>query len=315
MKILANDGLSNEATAILNEKNIEVITTKVAQEQLIPFINSNNIDALIVRNATRIRLNLLLECPTLQVICKGGNKLEKEIELQISASGKELIYAQESTSIAIAEMVFAHLFSGARMLYDANRLMPLEGDSNFESLQKGLASGQELRGRTLGIIGFNSSGKEVAKYATALGMRVLVSDSTEENPEVTVDFYSGQTVSITLEDVERSELLANADYISLHIDEQEDYVISKTDFDLMKEGVGIINCAFGRALNEVDLIAALEEEKVLFAGIDRFEEEPNPAIQVLMHPQISLSPNIARSSIDVQDRADLEFVNRLLSKI
>ena len=315
MKILANDGLSNEATAILNEKNIEVITTKVAQEQLIPFINSNNIDALIVRNATRIRLNLLLECPTLQVICKGGNKLEKEIELQISASGKELIYAQESTSIAIAEMVFAHLFSGARMLYDANRLMPLEGDSNFESLQKGLASGQELRGRTLGIIGFNSSGKEVAKYATALGMRVLVSDSTEENPEVTVDFYNGQTVSITLEDVERSELLANADYISLHIDEQEDYVISKTDFDLMKVGVGIVNCAFGRALNEVDLIAALEEEKVLFAGIDRFEEEPNPAIQVLMHPQISLSPNIARSSIDVQDRADLEFVNRLLSKI
>ncbi|MGV8992809.1 MAG: NAD(P)-dependent oxidoreductase [Flavobacterium sp.] len=314
MNILANDGLSNAATAILIEKNIEVIATKVAQEQLIPFINSNNIDVLIVRNATKIRLNLLLECPTLKVICKGGNKLEKEIELQISASGKELVYAEESTSIAVAEMVFAHLFSGARMLYDANRLMPLEGDSNFESLQKGFASGQELRGKTLGIIGFNASGKEVAKYATALGMRVLISDSTAENPEVTVDFYSGQTVSVTLEDVERNVLLANADYISLHIDEQEDYVISKADFDLMKDGVGIINCAFGRALNEVELIAALEEEKVLFAGIDRFEEEPNPAIQVLMHPQISLSPNIARSSIEVQERADIEFVKVLLSK-
>ena len=270
---------------------------------------------LIVRNATKIRLNLLLECPSLKIICKGGNKLEKDIELQISASGKQLIYAEESTAIAIAEMVFAHLFSGARMLYDANRLMPLEGDSNFESLQKGFASGQELRGRTLGIIGFNSSGKEVAKYATALGMRVLVSDSAEENPEVSIDFYSGQSVAITLEDVERKVLLANADYISLHIDEQEDYVISKADFDAMKDGVGIVNCAFGRALNEVDLIAALEEEKVLFAGIDRFEEEPTPAIQVLMHPQISLSPNIARSSIDVQERADLEFVNSLLSKI
>ena len=314
MKILANDGLSNAATAILNKKNIEVITTKVAQEQLIPFINSNNIDGLIVRNATKIRLNLLLECPTLKVICKGGNKLEKEIELQISASAKELVYAEESTAVAIAEMVFAHLFSGARMLYDANRLMPLEGDSNFESLQKGFASGQELRGKTLGIIGFNASGKEVAKYATALGMRVLISDSRAENPEVTVDFYSGQTVSVTLEDVERNVLLANADYISLHIDEQEDYVISKADFDLMKDGVGIINCAFGRALNEVDLIAALEEEKVLFAGIDRFEEEPNPAIQVLMHPQISLSPNIAKSSIEVQERADLEFSKVLLSK-
>ena len=314
MKILANEGLSTEATAILIEKNIDVITNKVAQEQLIPFINSNNIDVLIVRNATKIRLNLLLECPTLKVICKGGNKLEKEIELQISASGKELVYAEESTAVAIAEMVFAHLFSCARMLYDANRLMPLEGDSNFESLQKGFASGQELRGKTLGIIGFNASGKEVAKYATALGMRVLISDSTAENPEVTVDFYSGQTVSVTLEDVERNVLLANADYISLHIDEQEDYVISKADFDLMKDGVGIINCAFGRALNEVDLIAALEEEKVLFAGIDRFEEEPNPAIQVLMHPQISLSPNIARSSIEVQERADLEFAKVLLSK-
>ena len=315
MKILANDGLSNEAIALLNEKNIEVITTKVAQEQLIPFINSNDIEVLIVRNATKIRLNLLLECPSLKVICKGGNKLEKDIELQISASGKQLIYAEESTAIAIAEMVFAHLFSGARMLYDANRLMPLEGDSNFESLQKGFSSGQELRGRTLGIIGLNGSGKEVAKYATALGMRVLISDSAEENPEVSIDFYSGQSVAINLEAVERNVLLAAADYISIHIDEQEDYVISKADFDEMKDGVGIVNCAFGRALNEVDLIAALEEEKVLFAGIDRFEEEPTPAIQVLMHPQISLSPNIARSSIDVQQRADLEFVNCLLSKI
>ena len=314
MKILANDGLSSNATAILVENNFEVITTKVAQEQLIPFINNNNIEVLIIRNATKVRLNLLLDCPALKVICKGGNKFEREVELQISASGKQLIYAEESTSIAIAEMVFAHLFSGARMLYDANRLMPLEGDSNFDSLQKGFASGQELRGKTLGIIGFNKSGKEVAKYATALGMRVLISDSTEENPEVSVDFYSSQSVSVILEDVDRKVLLASSDYISLHIDEQEDYVISKSDFDAMKDGVGIINCAFGRALNEVDLIAALEEEKVLFAGIDRFEEEPTPAIQVLMHPQISLSPNIARSSIDVQDRTDLEFVTFLLSK-
>ena len=314
MKILANDGLSSNATAILVENNFEVITTKVAQEQLIPFINNNNIEVLIIRNATKVRLNLLLDCPALKVICKGGNKFEREVELQISASGKQLIYAEESTSIAIAEMVFAHLFSGARMLYDANRLMPLEGDSNFDSLQKGFASGQELRGKTLGIIGFNKSGKEVAKYATALGMRVLISDSTEENPEVSVDFYSDQSVSVILEDVDRKVLLANSDYISLHIDEQEDYVISKSDFDAMKNGVGIINCAFGRALNEVDLIAALEEEKVLFAGIDRFEEEPTPAIQVLMHPQISLSPNIARSSIDVQDRTDLEFATFLLSK-
>ena len=314
MKILANDGLSSNATAILVENNFEVITTKVAQEQLIPFINNNNIEVLIIRNATKVRLNLLLDCPALKVICKGGNKFEREVELQISASGKQLIYAEESTSIAIAEMVFAHLFSGARMLYDANRLMPLEGDSNFDSLQKGFASGQELRGKTLGIIGFNKSGKEVAKYATALGMRVLISDSTEENPEVSVDFYSDQSVSVILEDVDRKVLLASSDYISLHIDEQEDYVISKSDFDAMKNGVGIINCAFGRALNEVDLIAALEEEKVLFAGIDRFEEEPTPAIQVLMHPQISLSPNIARSSIDVQDRTDLEFATFLLSK-
>lgn len=314
MKILANDGLSSNATAILVENNFEIITTKVAQEQLIPFINNNNIEVLIIRNATKVRLNLLLDCPALKVICKGGNKFEREVELQISASGKQLIYAEESTSIAIAEMVFAHLFSGARMLYDANRLMPLEGDSNFDSLQKGFASGQELRGKTLGIIGFNKSGKEVAKYATALGMRVLISDSTEENPEVSVDFYSSQSVCVILEDVDRKVLLASSDYISLHIDEQEDYVISKSDFDAMKDGVGIINCAFGRALNEVDLIAALEEEKVLFAGIDRFEEEPTPAIQVLMHPQISLSPNIARSSIDVQDRTDLEFATFLLSK-
>lgn len=315
MKILANDGLSDQAIAMLDKNNVEVITTKVAQEQLIPFINSNKIDVVVVRNATKIRLNLLLECPTLKVICKGGNKLEKELELQISAAGKQLVYAEKSTSTAVAEMVFAHLFSGARMLYDANRLMPLEGDSNFESLQKGFASGQELRGKTLGIIGFNDSGKEVAKYAAALGMRVLISDSAEESLEVTVDFYSGQSLCVTLEDVERKVLLASSDYISIHVEEQDDYVVSKSDFDAMKDGVGIVNCAFGRAVNEVDLIAALEEEKVLFAGLDRFEEEPNPAIQVLMHPQISLSPNIARSSIDVQERSDLEFANTLLSKI
>ena len=167
MKVLANDGISQSGIDKLKEAGFEVITTKVAQEQLANFINENHVEVLLVRSATTVRENLIDACPGLRLIGRGGVGMDN-IDVDYARSkGIEVINTPTSSSASVAELVFAHLFGGVRFLYDSNRMMPLEGDSRFKELKKNYARGMELRGKTLGIIGFGKIGKEVAKIASS----------------------------------------------------------------------------------------------------------------------------------------------------
>ena len=313
MKVLANDGISKSGIKALEKAGFEVITTKVAQEQVANYINTNNIQTVLVRSATKIKQDIIDACPGLKIIGRGGVGMDN-IDVDYARSkGIHVINTPAASSESVAELVFAHLFSGIRFLHDANRNMPLEGDTNFNGLKKAYANGLELRGKTLGIIGFGRIGQAVARMALGLGMKVIAADKYVNEAVVRVDFYNGQFINVEIVTESLEDLFKHSDFITLHVPAQDGYVIDKTEIDLMKDEVGIINCSRGGVINEVALVEALDEEKVLFAGLDVFENEPTPEIQILMHPKISLTPHIGAATLEAQDRIGTELAEQIIS--
>ena len=313
MKILANDGISASGFKLLEENGFEVLTTKVAQEQVANYINKNEVSILLVRSATKVNQELIDSCPNLKLIGRGGVGMDTiDVDYALS-KGIQVINTPKASSISVAELVFAHLFSGVRFLAEANRHMPLDGDTRFEELKKDFQKGVELRGKTLGIIGFGVIGQEVAKMAIGLGMQVLASSRTPKTKTIALDFYNGTSVDFTIASTSMDKVLSESDFITLHTPFQHEYIIGDLEFNKMKEGVGIINTSRGGAIDEVALLANFESGKVAFAGLDVFEEEPTPAIQVLMHPQMSLSPHIGGSTVEAQDRIGEELAQQIIS--
>ncbi len=313
MKVLANDGISQSGINALQEANFEVITTTVAQEQLEDYINNEEITVLLVRSATTVRKNIIDNCPSLKIIGRGGVGMDNIDVEYAKEKGLAVINTPAASSQSVAELVFAHLYNGVRFLYDSNRNMPLEGDSKFKALKKSYAKGVELRGKTLGIIGFGRIGVEVAKIALGVGMKVIASDVFVEKANVKLSFFDGQNVSFTIKTQSMEDVIKQSDFITLHVPAQKDYVIGKAQFDAMKDGAAIINAARGGVIDEVALIEALDSGKLSFAGLDTFENEPTPAIKVLMNQKVSLTPHIGAATNEAQDRIGVELATQIKS--
>jgi len=313
MKILANDGISKSGITTLEKAGFEVITTKVAQEQVAHYINTNDVQVILVRSATKVKQDIIDACPGLKIIGRGGVGMDN-IDVEYARSkGIHVINTPASSSESVAELVFAHLFSGVRFLHDANRNMPLEGDTNFNGLKKAYADGLELRGKTIGIIGFGRIGQAVAKLALGIGMKVIAADKYINEAVIRVDFYNGQFINVDIITEPLENVLKHADFITLHVPAQDGYVLDKAEFEMMKNEVGIVNCARGGVINEVALLEAIENGKVLFAGLDVFENEPTPEVQILMQPKISLTPHIGAATLEAQDRIGTELAEQIIS--
>tara|TARA_B100000795_G_scaffold263656_1_gene243111 strand:+ start:2857 stop:3807 length:951 start_codon:yes stop_codon:yes gene_type:complete len=312
MKVLANDGISKSGIDALEKGGFEVITIKVAQNQLENYINEHNIDAILVRSATQVRQELIEACPSLKLIGRGGIGLDNIDVEYAEDNGLHVINTPKASSSSVAELVFSHLFGMVRFLHSSNREMPLEGDSRFKELKKAYSQGTELRGKTIGIIGFGRIGQEVAKIAIGLGMNILATDKHIKSAPITLDFFDGQKMTFTIDTVDKATLLKDSDYITLHVPSQDDYIISKKEFEQMKDGVGIINTAIGGILHEVDLVFAIESGKVQFAGLDVFETEPTPAVQLLMNQEISLTPHIGSETIEAQEKIGIELAVQII---
>ncbi|CAM4264407.1 D-2-hydroxyacid dehydrogenase [Zobellia nedashkovskayae] len=313
MKILANDGIAQSGIKALENAGFEVLTTTVAQEQLQNFINENEITGLLVRGATQVRKDLIDNCPSLRLVGRGGVGMDNIDVEYAEKKGLFVINTPEASSSSVAELVFAHLFGGVRYLHDANRNMPLEGDSNFKKLKKSYGSGTELRGKTLGIIGFGRIGQATAKIALGIGMKVIYHDPYLENTSLEVSFFDGQSVTFNFESQAKEELVSTSDFITLHVPAQKNYILGKEEFELMKPGVGIINAARGGVLDEVALVDALENGNVIFAGLDVYESEPKPEIRILMHPNISLTPHIGAATAEAQNRIGIELAEQIIT--
>ena len=311
MKILANDGISKSGIDNLTENGFEIITTNVAQEQLINFINENKIVGLLVRSATTARKDLIDSCPSLKLIGRGGVGMDN-IDVEYAKSkGIHVINTPAASSASVAELVFAHLYGGVRFLFDSNRNMPLEGEANFKGLKKAYAKGIELRGKTLGIIGFGRIGQEVAKIALGIGMKVIATDKFLDKATVEISISTGQSIKAEIIIQPFDKLITNSDFISLHVPAQEEYVIDSNVISKMKKGAGIINAARGGVIDEVALVKALDDGHLSFAGLDTFENEPKPEVKLLMHEKISLTPHIGAATLEAQNRIGEELATQI----
>ncbi|MBB1542606.1 MAG: D-2-hydroxyacid dehydrogenase [Flavobacteriaceae bacterium] len=313
MKVLANDGLDQSGIDGLQKAGFEVITTKVPQEELINYINENQVRTLLVRSATKVRKDIIDACPSLKIIGRGGVGMDNIDVEYAREKGINVINTPAASSASVAELVFAHLFSGCRFLTDSNRKMPVEGDSKFAELKKAYTKGVELRGKTIGIIGFGRIGQEVAKMALGLGMRVLAVDNFAEKVNLKVEFFNGQSVDFEIKTQSKEEVLKEADFVTLHVPAQKEFVIGQKEFDLMKNGAALVNCARGGVVDEEALLKALDSGKLAFAGLDVFINEPTPAKSILSHPKISLTPHTGASTNEAQDRIGISLAEQIIS--
>lgn len=312
MKVLANDGIATSGVLALENSGFEVILKTVAQEQLANFINENEVDVLLVRSATTVRKVLIDACPTLKIIGRGGVGMDNIDVEYAREKGLKVINTPAASSHSVAELVFAHLFGMVRFLHDSNQNMPLEGDSKFKELKKAYAKGIELKGKTLGILGFGRIGQATAKIGLGVGMKVVAFDPFIDSANIQLEFFDGQHVNFTIDTLSKEAVLEQADFLSLHVPAQEEYVIGEKEFDIMKQGAGLVNAARGGVIDEIALIKAIEEGKISNAALDVFENEPNPEIQLLMNKNISLTPHIGAATLEAQNRIGEELASQII---
>jgi D-3-phosphoglycerate dehydrogenase len=311
-KILANDGISQAGINALTEKGFNIITEHVSQNDLIKTINKEKYDVLLVRSATVIRKNLIDSCKSLKIIGRGGVGMDNIDVDYARKKGINVINTPAASSISVAELVFAHLFGMARFLFDSNRQMPMIGDSDFKTLKKSYSNSKELVGKTLGIIGFGRIGQEVAKRAIGLGMNIIANDKFIKEAHITLDFFNGEKKSFTIKTKKLNEVLSSSDFITLHVPTSgKKAIIGAKEIGLMKTGAGIINTARGGIIDETALMFALDKHKLAYAGLDVFENEPNPSIHICMHNAISLTPHIGAATLEAQERIGTELADQI----
>ena len=185
----------------------------------------------------------------------------------------------------------------------------------FEMIERGIPRHDyRILDKNNQVIGKVTSGtmSPSMKIAIGLGMNVIAADTEIEEATIELSFFNQQKIQFSIKTQPLEILLKEADFITLHIPAQESYTLTETEFSQMKKGVGIINTARGGVLNEVDLINAIESGKVQFAGLDVFESEPTPEIQLLMNPEVSLSPHVGGSTKEAQDRIGIELANQII---
>lgn len=313
MRILANDGIDAAGKKLLEDAGFEVDTNHIPQEELAEKLQAY--DAITVRSATKVRQALIDVCPNLKAIGRGGVGMDN-IDVDYARSkGLAVINTPAASSLSVAELVFAHLLNGVRFLYDANRKMPVEGNTNFGALKKAYAKGVELRGKTLGVVGFGRIGRETAKVALGLGMDVIYTDLFDGPTSLQLTFSGAVQVDLPVKQVTFEEVLKQSDFITLHVPFLDKPAIGKEEFALLKDGVGLVNASRGGVIDEEELIKALDAGKVAFAALDVFDNEPTPRQEILGHPRISLTPHIGAATNEAQERIGIELATLLIDAL
>ncbi len=301
MKILITDGIEQSGAAILLRSGFELTQIKLDPEELLQVIPSY--DAIIVRSATKVTKQVIDAGVNLKVIARGGVGVDNIDVEYAKIKGIKVLNTPKASSISVAELTIAHLLAIGRFLPMSNIAM-----RHREWPKKEFSKGIEVTGKTLGIIGLGNIGTEVARRALGLMMKVVAFDSFVATCEI-----EGVTM------VSRDELLAQSDYITLHVpfDKKQGAVITKTDFNKMKNGVILINCARGGVVNERDLLDALNTHKVQYAALDVFEHEPptSEEFELINHPRVSVTPHIGGSTVEAQDRVGVEIAEKVVATL
>lgn len=316
IRILANDGIDAAGNKIFLDAGFEVVTDKIPQENLSEHLK--HFDAILVRSATQVRKEHIDACQNLKLIGRAGVGMDNIDVAYAREKGLHVVNTPDASSQSVAELVFANLFTMSRYLHDANRKMPLcETKEQFEALKKKYSSGTELKGKTLGIIGFGKIGQTVARMALGLGMKVLPFKLNAMDVKIEIDFFqthSNASLMVTMKCVPFEELLKQSDFITLHVPFPKGAVpvIAAKELNVMKQGVGIVNTARGGAIAELDLLESLNNGKVGYAALDVFEGEPLIRKELREHPNVSLTPHIGGSTKEAQERIGMELASKVV---
>jgi len=295
MKILVCDKTEKEAIDQMRSGGLTVdVRDDITPEELPKVLPAY--DGMVVRSRTKVRQPLIDVCPNLKVIVRGGVGLDTIDADYAKSKSITVMNTPMASSASVAELTVGYMFALARSTYQAAASMKSEKweKKNFE--------GDEIGGKTLGLIGVGNIGKEVAKRAKALGMTVVAYDP-----------YVKAVEGVKM--VKLDELLAQSDYISLHLPKTKESanMIGKDQFAKMKNGVRVINCARGGIIDENALHDALVSGKVAGAALDVYAEEPPTDWKLVKLPHVICSPHIGAATKEAQGRVGAEVAEKLIA--
>ena len=314
MRILANDGIAEDGKTLLEKAGFTVITEKIPQEELASKIN--DFDVLAVRSATKVNADILKNANRLKLVVRAGVGIDNIDTKAAEQAGVKVSNTPNSSTLSVAELVIAHLFSVARFLFESNREMPEKGQAKFNELKKKYEKGFELRGKTLGIIGFGRIGQETAKIATGIGMKVIAYDPYVKQADLVFDHLPFKPTPVLHIDVTSfEEVLKTSDFITVHVPHQSGSpaLLSANEFVVMKKGVVLVNTARGGVIDEKALSEAIKSGQVGFAALDVFIGEPDINENTLKTPNISFSPHIGASTVEGQARVSKELAETVIA--
>lgn len=300
MRILITDGIERCGADILLKAGFELTEKSLTPEELIKAIA--DYDAIIVRSATKVTKDVIEAGTRLKVIARGGVGLDNIDTEYAGVRRIKVLNTPKASSISVAELTIAHLMSLGRFLPMSNIAM-----RNKQWPKKEYSKGIEVTNKTLGIIGLGNIGTEVAKRAMGLMMKVVAHDPFVTKTDLNVKLVS------------KDELLKISDYITLHVpyDKKRGPIITKNEFERMKNGVILINCARGGVVAERDLLEALNSRKVAYAAMDVYEHEPPTPeeFDLISHPRVSVTPHIGASTLEAQDRVGVEIAQKVVETL
>jgi len=306
--ILVNDSFHSGGLKLLESKGFSLFKGNYEGEELVRFINENNISILLVRSATKVNRKVIEACKTLKYIGRGGVGMDNVDEAACKEKGIMAFNTPVGSTTAVAEMVFAHLLSLYRFISPSNHLIK-EDISKVKSLKKEFSHGQELKGKTIGIWGTGRIGTEVARLALSFGMNVLAYHKS--NSEMSVEFeIRGKKMEVIIPISSLDEFLQDSDIISLHIPHHDSAVITANVISKMKSGVVFLNTSRSSNVDEEALLKAIESGKISKAGLDVFSSKLNS--ELLKHPNVSVTPHLGASTVEGQEKISMELARKIL---
>jgi D-3-phosphoglycerate dehydrogenase len=292
-KILICDKIADEGIRLMEEKGYEITKAwDVPKPQLSHVVGEY--DVLIVRSATKVKGDLLANAKRLRVIGRAGEGLDNIDVEKAKELGIAVVNTPHVSYVSVAELTIGHLLALARGIVEG-ALSLREGKWAKDEL-----IGVEVNGKTLGIIGCGYIGKTVERLAISLGMKVLVVEECTHDRFVPLD-----------------EMLPEADFITIHVplSPHTRHMLSAREFNMMKDGVMIIDCSRGGVVDQEALYQALVSGKVKAAAVDVFEEEPPKNSKLLTLKNVIATPHIGAQTQEAQLKASMQIAKKVIKAL
>jgi len=297
MKILISDKMSDKVEDVLKSKSIDYdIKTGMDPEELKSVIDQY--DGILIRSATKLTSNILADCKNLKVVGRAGVGVDN-VDLETATKNKILVMNTPLGNLeATAELTIGLMFSLYRHIHLANQ------STHDGKWEKSKFMGTELKGKTLGIVGFGNIGQRVAEMASVIGMNIITNSNSASD---------GDLSKLGASKVSTEQLLTDSDIVSLHTKLNDDTknMLNKTSIATMKPSAVIINCARGGLINEADLKDCLNNDVIAGAAIDVYEKEPATENVMFGAKNLLLTPHLGASSKEAQSNVAIDVANQV----